>query len=1178
MNLLDNLSIKKRLALTLVFCIIAFISFGLFAITRIYKLSEITEDIYNRPLKVSNAAREARVDIIKIHRDSKDLILSNSELEINNYSRGIDRLDSYVISRVNIIKNQTSSNEVIELAGDIEMMLRQWREKRQLVIQAALLGDTAQATKISKQNNIDYINKLEDNLEQIYKLEEIEAKTFMSNASDVESSQRLVLLIFLLIFAFITIAFFYLITRSIVKPINILKTGMSRNIDTGDLIESKLSGKNELVDMSQYYNSLIKKLKYEFWMKNGQNTLNQHLTGNYSVAEVTQRTIQFIARFLDAGNGVFYIYNEAAKTLDLNASFAFTERTLLSNHYKLGEGLIGQVALEKQPILLKNIHGSDAVINTGTISQSPLNVYAFPLLYEGNLYGVIELSSFETFTEVKQKFIDEACKIIVITLYSALQNEKIKALLEESEQAKFKLQQTAEQLIATNSVLEEQQHLLQLQTEELQKTNAELEEQQQLLQLQSEELQQTNTQLEEQQQQLEEQSSLLNIQNHELEASREELINRTTALEMSSRYKSEFLANMSHELRTPLNSIILLSKLLMNNKKEFLSDIVRTKLNIIYNSGNELLRLINDILDLSKVESGKMLLNPTQFHSGDFLNDIKLLFQESTKEKKLLFTVEDLVESELYGDKNKISQIVRNLISNSIKFTESGFISVTMSMDRNYINLSVSDSGIGIAEDKLMLIFEEFQQGDGSISRKYGGTGLGLSISKKMAEFMGGFIRVRSEVGRGSTFSLYIPNLIQSITMDSTEALKQVAVTSDPSITGSQCRKVILVIEDDENFAEHIKELNEGMGFDTIIAPSGKNAIKMLQKFNVDGILLDLALPDISGTEILKQLKNSEQLKGIPVHIISSYNKNNELLKMGAIGFDEKPISDDDLTKLIQQMIAFSERRPKKLLIIEDDLTQRNTLLELLENKDIEIHCCATEEEAKSEITTATYDCIILDMDFNNNSGLSICKYASESKVNTPIIVYTSEELSTKQESELKLYAESIVLKTAHSDTRLLDEVALFLHRVKINSKKENYMISRTKESHSLDLSEKKILIVDDDSRNIFVLASALEEFNAEVYDAENGKDALEKLKTLKVDLILMDIMMPVLDGYETIAEIRKDDNLKHIPIIALTAKSLKDDRHKCIEAGANDYISKPVDYDIFTKLVKAWISKGHYS
>ena len=580
-------------------------------------------------------------------------------------------------------------------------------------------------------------------------------------------------------------------------------------------------------------------------------------------------------------------------------------------------------------------------------------------------------------------------------------------------------------------------------------------------------MQQTNAQLEEDQLQIEDQSKLINIKNEELQKSGEEILARSKEFEMANIYKSQFLANVSHELKTPLNSIILLSKLLIRNNKDTSVEDAQEKIKVIFNSGQHLLSLINDFLDLSKIEAGKIDFNYRYFNSREILKELSDLFNGTAMEKDIKFIFEDQFNDNIYGDKEKISQVVRNFLSNAFKFTEKGSVKLKIERDTQFNNnvvFSVMDTGIGIPKNNLERIFEEFHQGDGSISRKYGGTGLGLSISNKLCTLMNGKIKVNSELGMGSTFVLYLPQEVsqQSITRQEAAAVtmsnqQQNIVTVKYKEIKNERHKKLLIIQDDINLIQSIKAISDGIGFATLTSNSGDEGLKFIKEKEINGILLDLSLSYKEIIELLIEINKAKELKNL----------------------------------------------------------------------------------------------------------------------GSPVIIYTEMEISKDQEKEIKLYADSIIIKTTNSYERLLDELTLILHNVKNEEDYKTIITSKINKDIALNLNNKKILIVDDDPRNIFALAAVLEDYGAEIIEAENGEVALEKLKDEVVDLILMDIMMPIMNGYEAIKRIRNTDKIKHIPIIATTAKSLKGDSEKCMEVGANDCIFKPIDYDVLITLVKAWINKA---
>ncbi len=1184
MNILMKVSVKVRLMSILLIWIITFVCFGTFAILKIVDIIKITETMHNQSMQVSNAAIEARVDIIKMQRDMRESLIKNDTETLQKSIDELNTSEQRITGNLNVIKENTLVEESKNLEKQASEIFAQWNKQRQNALDSALKGDFGQASRVILTNNPIYVNQLESILIKIDANSRNNANVLIRQAESVAANQRNTLIVVISIAIIIFIFFFITITNSILRPISKLKTAMNESANTGNLSTVELDGNNEITEMTRHYNVLVNRLKDIFWIKDTQNKLGQKLSGYKSLDVLTQKAINYVSEVVNAGKGVLYTFDVSSNTLLLSSAYAFTQKEKLYEKIEVGEGIIGQAALQKKAIFLTNINKAENYISTGIADEAPLNTYTLPLIYDDELYGVLSLASFEHFDKTKLDALNECSHIIAVNLYSSIQTQKIIDLLDISENARKEANESAEKLKVSNIKLQQQQELLQQQTEELQQTNTELEEQQQLLQQQSEEMQQTNTQLEEQQQQLEEQARILNTQNKKLEETSEELKKRSTELETSNRYKSEFLANMSHELRTPLNSIILLSKLLLNKAKSKLVASDKEKIDIINSAGQELLRLINDILDLSKIEAGMMTIDVQELESGTLINEIRLMFEGIAREKGLDLVVQDTLNSRLRGDLHKISQILRNLVSNALKFTDIGSVILKIAKDENTpdgVIFTVNDTGIGIGREQQEMIFEEFHQGDGSVSRKYGGTGLGLSISKKLAELLGGKIIVKSEIGFGSQFSLEVPNLIATVSegynfselLQPTKQEAAVCVNTDIQLQNTP-DNIILIIDDDLSFSKYLKEIIYGMGFTAIVAINGREGLLLAKQYRPKGILLDLGLPDISGIDVLRELKSTIELRDIPVHIISVWEKNYKPQKMGAVGFKQKPVEESDIIKLISRMVNFSEKDPKHLLVIEDNPVQQEVIIDLIENSDIEVKTVDTEAKALSEILKGTYDAIVLDLGLKEGNGTNVCKFIKEQNIEIPVIVYTGRNLTIDEEKEIRAYADSIIIKTANSEERLLDEVTLFLHKVRRNKKDQFYIDTKTKENHFLNLENKTILIVDDDTRNIYALATAIEQYGANVLEANNGKVALNKLKENKVDLILMDIMMPELDGYETIKTIRKTNEIKEIPIIAITAKSLKSDKDKCIEAGANDYISKPVDYDVLVRLVKVWINK----
>ncbi len=975
------------------------------------------------------------------------------------------------------------------------------------------------------------------------------------------------------------------------------------------------------------------------WIKDGINQLAQQLSGNLLSLELSRKAINFISRYTESAQGVMYLVDNYSSKLKLNASYAFTERSGLSNEYKIGEGLVGQVGLERSPILLKNIRRQDMSLTTGTVEEPPTHVYAFPLVFEYELYGVIELASFEPFTQLKQEFLLQAANTIVTYIYSVLQTDRIKALLSTSEEATRSAQARAQ------------------------------------------EIEQANVRLEVQQGELQEKSEELRRRNESLILAKEELDRRAEQLELSNKYKSEFLANMSHELRTPLNSIIMLSKMLSKNEKDTLIEKDVKKAKIIYKSGGELLRLINDILDLSKIEAGKMVINPVEFANKEIITDMNDLFQGIAQEKGIIFITEDKTKSYIYSDKERLAQILRNFLSNAFKFTKKGEVKLSITdHDEDHYRYSISDTGIGIPKDKQQVIFEAFKQADGTTSREYGGTGLGLSIARELTKLLQGYIELDSEATKGSTFSIVLPKRLDEELAEREDRVTVVVKNLEtgknkPSTQKRLPRKlvredieddrnninkndsVILIIEDEVQFAESMAEVLHSQNIKTLIAQSGEEGIDLAMQYKPSGIILDLGLPDIDGTDVLRKLKSYKELRHIPIEIISARDKDNDLLSTGAFGFLQKPIDENVLKKAMSDMLRLSHKKVKDLLVVEDDESQMEAIKELIIGDDVKVKGVKSQKEAIDAIENGTFDGAIVDLGLKDGSGQEVCKYINENHPNIPVIIYTGKTLSHEEETNLRKAAQSIILKTRDTDEKLREEVALFLHRmeeeVEKESPKENGQKTRTAELAESLLAEivdkefeellprkpkpdkkdknkkveklegdippnsltrnsineemngndddddqeeyksayestkeiskeeaikliknKTILVVDDDIRNIFVIASALETYEAQILEAMNGQQAIDMLREEDIDLVLMDSVMPEMNGLDAMRFIRQDEDLKHYPIVAITGKAQEEDKQECLEAGANDYIVKPVDYDQLIYTVCKWIGK----
>jgi CheY-like chemotaxis protein/nitrogen-specific signal transduction histidine kinase len=688
----------------------------------------------------------------------------------------------------------------------------------------------------------------------------------------------------------------------------------------------------------------------------------------------------------------------------------------------------------------------------------------------------------------------------------------------------------------------------------------------------------------------------LEEKNKEVEASKNDIEKKTKQLEISSKYKSEFLANMSHELRTPLNSLLILSKDLSENRKKNLDAVQVESAEIIYKSGHDLLVLINEVLDLSKIEAGKMNVNIEKVSLKNFSHNLLRDFKHQAEQKGLTILCElasDLPDF-IHTDSQRLNQILKNLLSNAIKFTENGSVTIRIEpYTETTLNISVTDTGIGISEDKQSAIFEAFQQAEGGTSRKYGGTGLGLSISRELAKLLEGEIKVGSNLNQGSTFSLIIPLAIyppqeseQEIPVQPISAPRRsendVKYLNYPTIQDDReliktDDKIVLIIEDDRNFAAILLKQANKKGFKCLSASSGEDGLLLAIKYKPQAIILDMGLPGINGKQVLHELKVNPSVRHIPVHIISANDRSLEPIREGAVEYLMKPIAKEELEQAFNRIENFVDRKIKKLLIIEDSENSRKAIKILIGTGDVECYEAATGKEAIALFENNHIDCIILDIGLPDMTGFELIHTLSEMKGHNlpPIIVYTGKELTKEENNLLHKYSDSIIIKGIKSEERLLDETALFLHRTISSLPKSKQMMIHNLHDKEAIFHSKKILLVDDDMRNIFALSKILQERGMEVIKSEDGKNALKMVEEHSdIDLVLMDIMMPEMDGYEAMKRIRSQIKFRNLPIIALTAKAMKDDKQKCIDAGANDYITKPIDVERLLSLMRVWLSK----
>lgn len=905
------------------------------------------------------------------------------------------------------------------------------------------------------------------------------------------------------------------------------------------------------------------------WLTVGQNQLNEKLAGDQGIEELADSTIRFLCDYLGAKIGAVYMLNDKENGLVLRGRYAFLSSGDTKEKFDFNEGIIGQSASEQKQIFISDVTEEQMRVTSAVLNARPRNLLITPVVFEGKTLGVIEIGKLGSFTETEKEFINTAVENIAVSVNSAIARKKIQELLEETQV---------------------QSEELQTQQEELKQMNEELEEQAQNLKQQQEELQMTNEELEEQTQSLE-------MKNKEVEAAKADIEQKTRQLEISSKYKSEFLANMSHELRTPLNSLLILSKDLSENKKKNLDRDQVESAEIIYKSGTDLLALINEVLDLSKIEAGKMAITVERISLATFTNSLIRDFRHQADQKGLILgsKLDAGLPESIRTDSQRLSQILKNLLSNAIKFTEKGSVDINIGMyGEKRLIISVRDTGIGIPADKQMAIFEAFQQADGGTSRKYGGTGLGLSISRELARLLGAEIKLESRVNEGSVFSVILPLEIDAehapVKTDTVKGpvlykprsendsryFNYPAAEDDRDTIGPN-DKVVLVIEDDLLFAGIILKQAAKKGFKCLSAATGEDGLLLALKYKPHAIILDIDLPGIDGHRVLAELKANPEVRHIPVHIISVNERSLDVIKEGAIEYLMKPVDKKDLENAFNRIESFISRKMKTLLIIEDDENSRIAMKKLIGNGDVKCLEAGTGKDALNSYKANHIDCIVLDIGLPDMNGFELIYQLEKIKDSPipPIIIYTGKELTKEENNELQKYAESIIIKGVKSEDRLLDETALFLHRTISNLPESKQLIINNLYDKEAVFHGKKILLTDDDMRNVFALSKILKERGMEVIKAENGKIALEMLASNPgIDMVLMDIMMPEMDGYEAMRQIRMNSRFKNIPILALTAKAMKDDKQKCIDAGANDYVAKPVDIERLLSLMRVWLSK----
>ncbi|MDR7370180.1 HAMP domain-containing protein [Flavobacterium aquidurense] len=957
-------------------------------------------------------------------------------------------------------------------------------------------------------------------------------------------------------------------------------------VTQGDLTRTiGVEAKGEVEALKDTINQMISNLKAttlrnqeQDWLKSNLAKFTQMLQGQKELNSVTKKILSELATVVTAQHGLFYILQEDENfddsKLNLIASYAYVKRKNSPTQYAMGEGLIGQVAVEKERIILSNVPKDYIRINSGLGDAKPKDVIILPVLFEGQLKAVIELASLDTFSQTHLDFLEGLTESIGIVLNTIESNSRTEELLVQSQSLANELKSQQEVLKNTNEELEEKAFLLANQKEEVE------------------------------------------LKNQEVEVARKALEEKADQLTLTSKYKSEFLANMSHELRTPLNSLQILANELIANRDGNLSEKQIQFAKTINSCGDDLIQLINDILDLSKIESGYISVDYNPISFDEISRFVESTFNPIAEAKHLRFKIsmDDELPELMETDSQRLNQILKNLLSNSFKFTEKGEVQLKIYKAKNnwkitnpsldnaedVVAFEISDTGIGISKEKQNIIFEAFQQAEGSTSRKYGGTGLGLSISRGLSDLLGGSIELESETNIGSKFTLFLPlqyvdiSEIEDIEYeDETDVKGRIKSLPSEKFNRSDIDlffvdeigddrtdikpgdKVLLIAEDNLTFAKIMLEQAHQNGIKAIVTTKGNDVVDFINQFHPHAITMDLNMPDTSGWKILDRLKTDFNLRHIPVYIISGEDERNKGLKRGARNFFLKPVKNDSLAYLFNDIHDFKNKKVKNLLVVDDNELELSRIINAIDGDDITISSAKTASEAVTLIQEKSFDCIILDLVLPDADGLDIITDLENNIAGqeTAIIIHSAADVTKKQKLKLNRFAHSIITKSAGSMEELIDQTALFMHRVHKELPDEMKEIIESFYLKEDVLPGKKVLLVDDDVRNLFALTTALERYGLDVISAESGQEAIDILNGNRdIDIVLMDIMMPEMDGYETMKRIRKDARHKDLTIIAVTAKAMKGDRQRCIESGASDYMTKPVNVEQLSSLMRVWL------
>lgn len=1135
-----SLPFKLYAGLGLAIAIVVF--YSIFILMALQKQVE-QSNLVKKDISLLQNLRDIRYNISQMRASRRIYWLTKNEPSLNSYHEGKAIVPNRMFEFKNeVISNQSLSENFSLLEKEILSLFTFWENRGKMSVD--LSKEKVTELTIEEEKMLTTIFNLFDTIKAIAN-KELAYNENQLLTSNIQTKQIVIIGISLLMLVVLIL-------------VNAVVATLKSRIRAGFKLQNSLA-EMEKINFEAAENN---------WVLQGVHTINQNIQSATDTNDLSSDIINSVVNYLELPAGAIYMYEEETKLLKMVASVSVSSSVIRS--FEIGEGIVGNAAMKPKLSITKGIPLDYWKIQSALGATSGKGqIVCLPLWVGNKLKALIELGNLNEFSDKQLRLLETVSNSLATSINVRQSRLKITALLERVQEQQEEMTQQHEELRQTNEELSRQAEALIASEEEL-KT-------------QEEELRQMNAELQE--------------RNNMIDNSQQALLIKANELEATSKYKSEFLANMSHELRTPLNSVLILAKLLSDNNSNNLLPKQIEYANIIHKSGSDLLNLINDILDLSKIEAGKIDLLIEDISIDSILHDLQQLFTVVAAEKGIIYAVhkDNNTPSSIKTDKQRVEQILKNLLSNAFKFTpKGGTVSINIEnrdqFNRKRIGISVIDSGIGISSEKQQLIFDAFQQADGSTSRQYGGTGLGLSISKELVRLLGGEIELKSESGKGSCFTILLPHevaieeKIEEIVMpelDNTSlenVVNQKLIIDDRNQLDNKDR-LMLIIEDDVNFATILMDFARIKGFKVIVALKGDEGLAYAYQYHPDAIILDMQLPVIDGWSILKRIKADKELKNIPVHIISAFD-DNQLHTSGALAYLKKPVDKEGLEKAFENISSFLKENIKKVLIISASHFKEDLLQQLFQEKqlDISFKQVKTISDAKMSLQSDSYDCIIADIGNKVTDGINNLLELQDDirKSEIPVIVYLDADISPADELQLKKLSSVIVRESPAVLNRLKDEMDLFLFKVsEINETNISESANQNFDINDGTLVGKRVLLVDDDMRNVFALTNVLEIQKMIVTPASDGKESLDLLTNMPAfDLVLMDIMMPEMDGYEAIKRIREDLKMTKLPIIALTAKAMSGDREKCLAVGASDYITKPVDIQKLLSLMRVWVSK----